>query len=646
MRSFVKPRLRNTLFIALCLLVLGPQNAGAATQTWIRVPQAKNETGEIRRDELFIRYKPTGKSVLLGVYGKARLTPHLLKNLGVDESAAPRATDFEFYRIFSTSHRRSVRGQWDAGIESWAPNPSTKDLWLAREAMSVMRTREEPPALFFDLAPTAMALGPIAVPNKVVSTEDPVKAKAARRKVAIAQLEKSWQQVLDKKYDLSLVGFDGLLGSMKDDLNAEEQNKALFGRALSKFHQMGCREVGNGFEELQTPGPYLEDSRYYGALCALDRSDLKVAHERFQMLMQTNSERYEDAARFYLGVVAEAQEDFDGAESAYLDTVDFAKDQGIVALAKDKLALLEDKKAADRYAKKLFSIMASAGLGWDSNALSLPTSIQPSDLNLDSGASATYLGLAYIDFKNPLLRKLGNKLHYSYLMLGYLNSEIAPTSDLQSHSFGTSVEWGEDIGFHHAIDAKYGLTYLGKIGSSAKYLTSYGLRWDGSRSTLDVAGQQLDHVWLHSFEVSHQAPEAVPVDAANDGTGWLVSGSHRLREQHGTKLWGPGGEWEYKASKGKEPRYVMLGATGSYEQPVGPETLKLKFSQDAALRGTFYFQSTSSRKDYLVTTTSSLAHSLSDKFEARAQLVLSKNFSAESFSYNRYQLNLMLNAFF
>jgi len=645
MQVFVKTRLRNAILLACGTILIGLPSAYSQA-TWVSLPESRDSKGEIRRDALLIRYRPTGKSVLLGVYGKALLSPRLLKNLGVDMKAPPKASDLEFFRIFSTSRRRGVRGQWDAGIESWAPNPTTKDLWLARESMSTMRTREEAGQVYLELVPTALALGSIPVPDKSVSSEDPAKAKAARRKLALAQLEKSWQQVLESKYDLSLVGLQSLLATMSDSLNSEETNKAAFGRALSRFHQMGCREAGPEFEELQGPGPYLEDSRYYGALCALDRGDHAMAHERFSALLQQSSPRYEDAARFYLGVVAEAQGELAEAESAYLDTVDFASDASIVALAKDKLALLEDKKAQDRYAKKLFSVLASAGVGWDSNALSLPANVRPADYNLESGSSATYLGLAYLDFKNPLLRRLGNRMHYSYLVLGYLNSEIAPTSDLQSHSFGTSVEWGEDLGLRHTLDAKYGMTYLGKLGSSTKYMSSYGMRWDGSLSVLDSTQQQLDHLWLHSFEVSRQLPTAEPSSAATDGTAWLFSGSHRLREQHGTKLYGPGGEWEYKAAKGTEPRYLMLGLSGSYEQPVGPESLKLKFTQEGAFKSTFYLQSADSRKDYLLTTTSGLSRPLNDMFEARAQLVLSKNFSAESYSYNRYQLNLMINAFF
>jgi hypothetical protein len=111
-------------------------------------------------------------------------------------------------------------------------------------------------------------------------------------------------------------------------------------------------------------------------------------------------------------------------------------------------------------------------------------------------------------------------------------------------------------------------------------------------------------------------------------------------------MWGPSGEWEYKMAKGKDARYLMLGAGGSYEQPLGPDLWKLKFTQDAGLRGTFYYQSSASRKDYLVTATSALSRPLSDKFEARTQLVLSKNFSKENYSYNRWQVNLLLNAFF
>lgn len=646
MRPLVKTRLKTHSFGLLLVLAAGVQTAQAAG-FWIKLPEFKDVSDGERKDALLVRYRPSGKSILVGVYGKLKLTPRLLENLGVDPKLTPQASDFDFSRILSTTRRRSARGAWDSGLESWTANPSTRDFWLARESLSVMRTQQDENGdVTFDLLPTSVALGPIAVPDKAVSTEDPAKVKAERRKAALAQLENSWTQILERKYDLALVSLDIVVTKMGADLNPEELNKAMFGRALSRFHQLGCREAGPAFEELQTPGPYFEDSRYYGALCALDRAELTVAHERFSALLQENSKRYEDPARFYLGVVAEAQEDYAGAESAYLDTVDFAADQGIVALAKDKLVLLEEKKAQDRYEKKLFSVLASAGLGWDSNALSLPPSVAPADLNLDSGSSATYMGLAYIDLKDPWLRKLGHKLSYTYLVLGFLNSDVAPTSDLQSHSFGTSVEWGDDVGYRNTLDAKYGLTYLGKLGESAQFMTNYGATWDLTKTVLNEAQTELDHMWLHSLSVTRQMPTAAPTEAKLDSTAWLLGGSHRKRRQVDTKSYTVGGEWEYKAAAGTEARYAMAGAVGTYEQPVGPDLWKLKFSQDGALRGTFYFQGEAKRKDFLFTTTSAVAHTLSDRFEARAQLVLSKNFAAEDNAYNRYQLNLILNAFF
>jgi|GEM_PF-2290210 len=645
MRSLVKNPLKNLSLGLLLALSMGLPVAQAAG-LWVKLPESKEADGGLRRDALLVRYRPTGRSVLLGVYGKVKLTPRLLEHLGADPKLAPKASDFDFSRIFSTTRRRSSRGAWDAGFESWTANPTTTDFWLARESLSVMRTQEDNGDTILEVLPTALALGPIAVPDKAVSTEDPEKVKAARRKAALSQLENSWQQVLDKKYDLALVSLDNLITKMGGDLNSEELNKAMFGRALSRFHQLGCREAGPAFEELQSAGPYFEDSQYYGALCALDRADLPVAHKRFSSLLQENSERYQDASRFYLGVVAEAQEDYSGAESAYLDTVDFASDASIVALAKDKLLLLEEKKAQDRYEKKLFSVLASAGLGWDSNALSLPPSVAPSTLNLDSGSSATYMGLAYIDLKDPWLRKLGHKLSYTYLVLGFLNSDVAPTSDLQSHSFGTSVEWGDEVGYRSTLDLKYGLTYLGKLGESTQFMTSYGATWDLTKTVLNEKQTDLDHMWLHSLGLTRQMPTAEPTAANLDGTSWLITGSHRKRRPVDTKSYTVGGEWEYKAAAGTEPRYAMAGAVGTYEQPVGPDAWKLKFSQDGAVRGTFYFQSIAKRKDFLFTTTSAIAHSLSDQFEARAQLVLSKNFAAEDNAYNRYQINLMLNAFF
>jgi len=598
---------------------------------------------------MLVRYVPTGKGLIVGAQGVMLLTPKALHALGASQETGLQVSQFEFFRVYRAQGVTSMSSEERGQLQSWVNNPGGGQR-LSLESMSTVRSEVNQQTLEIHLRPTYLILAQVPLPQVEVAKkgEDPSVVKKRKRTESLRILETSWQRLVDSKYDQSLLGFEALLKTSGDSLSKEETDKAVFGRGLSRFHQVGCVGAYPDFESLQgDAGPFYADALYYGALCALDKGDTKASRENLEKLVALNNARYAEQARFYMGVVYEQEGEIERAESSYLDTIDFAEDESLIKMAKERVDLLKDRKAREKYEKKIFSVLANVGVGFDSNALSLPSSVQPADQGLETGASPSYLALLYLDAKNPWLYPLEQRFQYSFLMLGYTDSVIASNTDLQSHEVGANVEWGNELKGKHKITGTFGLSLLGKIASSEKYLTTYGVRYDLTLASLG-AENALDYLWMHSLSVQKQDLAAVPSEPKYDSNAIVVTGSHKKKLFRGVESYGWGTSWEYKAAKGDEAKFAMLGPMAFYERELLWGKTKFKFSEEISLKGTLYHSSAASRKDYYLSSTSALAHQLGANYEVRGQVVLVKNFSSisDSYGYNRFQTNLSLTAFF
>jgi Tfp pilus assembly protein PilF len=643
MAQKIKIALRSVLCVIGMALVWGDLAASS-----LRVNFPRRSTGA-RQDLLLVRYKPTQKALIVGAQGVLQLNSKVLESLGVAPAQQLDGSAFEFYRVYEPHRVSSMGVEERAQLRSWVNNPGGAQR-LRLESMSIVRSSVLPQHVVeLHLRPTYLILSKVALPQVSVAPkgEDPLLARKRRRAKSLRLLDSSWERLVEAKYDQSLLGFEALLKSGGESLSSEEIDKAVFGRGLSRFHQVGCSSASKDFEKLQRPGPYYADALYYGALCALDRGDTRLSKERFEKLMALNSERYAEQARFYVGVVYEQEGEISRAESAYLDTVDFANDESLVKLAKERLELLQDRKAREKYEKKIVSVLANVGFGYDSNVLSLPSGVEPADQGLKTGSSASYLALLYLDAKNPWLYPLQQRFQYSFLMLGYTDTVIASASDLQSHEMGANVEWGHEVNGKHKVSGTFALNFLGKVGSSSKYLTTYGARYDYTFAGLSPENA-LESLWMHSLSVQKQDLARAPSAPKFDSDAIDFNGSHRKKIFRGVESYGLGGLWQYKAAKGDEAKFLMLGPLAFYEKDLLWGKAKFKFIEEIAVKSSFYFASENSRRDYYLSSTTGLSHPIGANFDARAQLVLVKNLSniSDRYEYLRIQSNLSLSAFF
>lgn len=596
---------------------------------------------------IYIEYKPTGKKLIIrDSSGVARLSARHLAFLGVQAGEKIDAKDFVVNKVYGTDEVLSVETDRQESIRPWIKGPNEKRLLL--EQMKTYKTDVSPGKVAFNLRPNFILLAQADLPRlrALELAKKNAEARRAARKESLQLLEESWEHLRTGKYDRSLVGFTLLQEKSMEFLQKDEQEKVEFGFALSQFHQLGCSTAYPSFKKLLRPGEFEDDAIYYGGLCALDANETDVSKMLFKKILSRGSDRYEEEARLYLGVVSEAEEDYEAAESAYLDTIDFAEKAPLVKLAQQRLALLKAKKARKKYNEKIFSFMANTGIGWDSNALSLPIGTQPASQGLETGSSPSYLALAFLDIKNPLLFPLQQKFFYSFLMMGYTESQIAESTDIQSHEFGANITWGSPLAMKHTVSASGSLTYLGKIGSSSKYLTGYSAKWDGLSYTLGE-DKKLKSSWAHSFKLARSIPENPSSEADEDTTAWVATGSHTQKIFKTGYSWGPMVGYEYRLAKGKENTSLAVEFGGNYSRPLMEKSYKLNFSQDLSLTTDIFLSNSDSRKDFLLSSSTSVSRMMTTWLETRFQIVYDRNFSnLESARFNRIQANLLFTAFF
>jgi hypothetical protein len=489
-------------------------------------------------------------------------------------------------------------------------------------------------------------------PNVVIISLKPaiiqeayLKALAQRFKKTQPKVDAAWKLLGQRKYSGARQSFDALLAKPKE-LSPESQERSRFGRGLARFHLEGCEAMESDFRGVETGTAFREDVSYFRGLCAVEAQRNSEARTEFTKILDWNSRRYTEQSRFYLGVVAEQEGDYEKAEGAYLDTVDFAEDASIVALAKDRLAKLQALKARDAYAKKIFNVIATVGGGWDSNAISLPASLRPADYSVESAKTGSWMGVLVLEAKNPWLYPLEQKFTYNLFTLNHLAEDIAAGNDLQSHEVGASLAIDGAQGAQHKYSATYSITSLGTWSDSEKYITSPSLKWDWVRPM--SAPQDANPRFLSlNTKVSYLMPANEAVTAANDATAWSVSNRSTLRIPSPGLTWGPGGEAELKFAKGEENTLARAGAFAFVEKPVGPEAWNLNLSGEVGAAATLYYASDASRKDYELRASAGVARLWASWFETRLQLSYNKNLSSgDLFKYDRIQAGFLLNAFY
>ena len=453
-----------------------------------------------------------------------------------------------------------------------------------------------------------------------------------------------WRALGAKRYDVGLEAFGRML-KRREKLRPDQLSQAHLGHGIARFHQQGCATVNEDFLEADRDPRNADDVSYYRALCLVEARKDVEAETIFRELARKQHPRYAEQSRFYLGVIAENDERFEEAESAYLDTIDFASDAGLVQLAKSRLEKLRKAKAAYNYDRKWFSAALVASAGYDSNVVSLPQELSPADYSLSNVSSFPFLGVVYAELKPPLGDRFDNRYRLTAVALHHSNGQLVETSDIQSYDASTSLGWTMNPKNTATLGLGYNSLYRGPFGKSGEYLasTSFDLKW--SRGIGPAANPSA--VMDTSFKWALVRPREVAALPDYDlrATSYLLSWRYLFRRT--PNVYGPGIDVEYRPSEGRENSYAALTVLGKWDRPL-VESWALSLGQELALQYTPYYQTASDRKDWLVRYTGSVSRLWTSWMETRLQIIGNMSFSSNKsqYQYQRIQGNFLLTLFY
>ncbi len=407
---------------------------------------------------------------------------------------------------------------------------------------------------------------------------------------------------------------------------------------------MGCAAARRDLETSAKDPRFVEETTYFLSLCAVESRDFPKAKEGFTKLVKEQSPKFQEPARFYLGVVADGQDEWTEAESHYLDTIDFAEDKRLVDLSKERLGAMKERRSRTWAENKVLTAFTSFGLGYDSNVVSLPQNLSPSSFGVTSPSSANAMFLGVLEAKNPWVKAVEHRVRYTGVVLHQLRSELV-ANDLQSHELATSLDRPVTKDDFVGMTLGYNGLFVGRLADFPHYMNvaSLDLRW--TRVTEAVPGRDVE--WTSTLRGSlydAKVGEGTSTDA--DGHGYRFGLFRTVREGLVSKA--PGFEFECRPADGTDAAYWAASLVGRYELPVGPKDWALKLSNEAALQWTSYYASENGRRDTLLRYTGALARLWAPYFETRLQLTGQMNFSTESVTnrFNRFQTNLTASLFY
>ncbi len=487
------------------------------------------------------------------------------------------------------------------------------------------------------------------VKNIVISVEEAARRRSLREARGLKTLFDAGFAALNKyQYAVSLEAFERILKKM-DVLDAEQKVQAHFGRGVSNFHQKGCSEAQKDFKVADVNPKYFEDISYYRGLCFVESKKFDDAQTLFQELVKRQSALYAEPSRFYLGVVAENKESYDEAESAYLDTIDFANDKKLVELAKERLELVKRLKAEANFQRRLVNFATTLGYGYDTNVIALPQGLSPADYNVTNQASGSVMGMGMMEIKVPFWgQSIDQRLRFTGLLMHYLQSDISSAYDIQSYDGSTSFGFITGERNNWVLGGGYNLVYLGSVGSSVQYLATPSGEIKLQRFFGPLQNPTSD--WETGFKYSKVIAKTAAATPESDGNAQSFAFTNRFNfRESSPDVYGPGFDFEFRPATngGTDTSYWSTTLLGKWDFPIAAESLGLLLNQEAAIQYSDYYQGSAGRKDTVAKYTVSVAKGWFEMMETRLQFIASKSFSNVSTSqYSKFQLNFTVSAVF
>ncbi len=481
-----------------------------------------------------------------------------------------------------------------------------------------------------------------ALSTGALTPVDAERRRSLREGQAFKRLfEIGWEALGKRRYDIGLEAFGRLL-ARKAALAPAQRAQAHLGRGIALFHQKGCESIDVDLREADRDEANRDDVSYYRALCLVEAKKSKEAGGIFQSLLDRQNPRYADQSRFYLGVVAENEERWDEAETAYLDTIDFAADKGIVALATQRLEAVRRARSDANYQNKIFSVGLVGGFGFDSNVVALPQELSPEAYNVSDEASTLLSAIGFFEIKPPWGDRIDHRLRATAVAVHYANGSVADLSDSQIYDAATTFAYSLSPKESLAIGANYASVYRGWVGRSTPYLAVPGfeLRWFRVLGDPAASPGEMETAIKYVRTIAKQTPASEANDPSANS--YLLSWRYVVRKEK-PHVFGPGVDFEFHPAAGTETSYYSLSVLGRWDLPIS-QRAGLSLAQEGSFQYTPYYRSALQRKDFVFRYSGSLVKPWTAWFETRLQGVGTLSFSTDklNYQYYKYQLNLLM----
>ncbi len=475
---------------------------------------------------------------------------------------------------------------------------------------------------------------------------------AANRREAVEKLDsrkifdEAWKALHQKRYDVALAHFNEIIRTEKL-LNASQITQARMGRGISRFHQMGCKDLEEDFKVAATNPDNLDDVNYYRGLCLVEAKNFKESMALFDSLVQKRSKSYEEPARFYKGLSVEMLGQPDEAESIYLDVVDFSEDSAVIALAQQRLKHLEAERNKT-WKPRWLTLAFSASSGFDSNVVGLPGSLSASayDLSSESSASLTLAPLLAVSY--ALKPGVTHAWRYTFAGLYYFNQDIGERYGALSHDLTTSLFVAANETNSHTVNLGGNTFALGELSAAEEFMRIYTLDYTWTHLTGMNAAGESDVSWSYYLKAQLQLPQQEAASSTSDLEAYSYQMSvTRVKSLRGMRSYGYAMRGEYKPSAGSENSVIDGGISLSFNRPMfGWNSARLEQSVDFDYYT--YYQSSADRKDTAAKYNLGIAYSLIEgRLESRLAFQYHMNFSSESsYRYNKYTAALSLSGSF
>jgi len=598
----------------------------------IKIPEHLQKKGS----KLRIRNLSTGKEVILTVGDEDFISSDVVRNL-TESSTMSLVPEFSVLtsvkkegRINAPSDpslsRNFNKGKFAYVQPIWRPVP------FALQKISSGATK-----IYIDTKQSAVPL----------SADEAAKRRALQESAGLKKLfDVGFKALSSYRFAISLEAFKRILDK-SDYLSETQLRQAHLGHGISSFHQKGCQHIDADFKIADQDPKNFDDVSYYRALCFVEARRFDDAGGLFRDLTKRLSPTYAEQSRFYLGVVAENQERFDEAETAYMDTIDFANDQRVVGLAKQRLEIVKRLKAERSYESKWFAMSLSSAVGYDTNVVALPQGLSPSDYNLSNVKSLNYMGLASFDIKPKLSARVENHLRYTFLAMHYQDSAISSTSDLQTHNAAFSADFAIGAKDNMGFTVDYTSVFLGPIKTSNEYLANIGgeLRWSFLKG--ETKAPSGDMTWNFKFTGTQPRVESLTAESNSEAQSYLLGWRYNSRKNLPSVL-GIGVDLEYRPSLGVDNSYFSPALLGTWAHPLAGESAGLYLSHEAQIQDSYYFErSSGTRNDYVFKYTGNLSKVWWEKVETKLQFIGTMSFSnVSTYRYNKAQINFLVSASF